>query len=142
MKNLAWALCLSLVCLVHLNAQKSDYDLVEQTLYYYLDGGTNNDFETLAKAFHANASMKYIGDNYTEVNAVDFFRDRMKPGPKQNRKTRIISVSIAGHAAHAQLEIEYPDFYFIDYMNLLKIDGEWKIVNKIFYKKNKEALSQ
>ena len=142
MKNLAWAICFFLIGMAHLSAQDSDYDLVEQTLNYYLDGGTNNEFETLEKAFHPNASMKFIGENYTEVNAVDFFRDRMKPGPAQNRKTRIISVSITGNAANAQLEIEYPTFYFIDYMNLLKIDGEWKIVNKIFYKKNKEALSQ
>ena len=142
MKTFAWALCLTLISIANLAAQDSDYDLVEKTLNYYLDGGTNNSFETLEKAFHPNASMKYIGENYNEVNAVEFFRDRMKPGPRQNRKTRIIAVSITGNAANAQLEIEYPGFYFIDYMNLLKVDGEWKIVNKIFYKKNKEELSQ
>ena len=142
MKNLAWALCLFLVSTLHLFAQDSDYVQIEKTLNYYLEGGTNNDFATLEKAFHPNASMKYIGDAYKEVNAVEFFRDRMKPGPKQNRKTRIIAVSATGNAANAQLEIEYPDFYFIDYMNLLKVDGEWKIVSKIFYRKNKDALSQ
>lgn len=138
MKRLAWALGLSLIYVSILSAQDSEYVLVEQTLNYYLEGGTNNDFETLEKAFHPGASMKYIGDNYTEVNAVEFFRERMQPGPAQDRKTRIIAVSITGNAANAQLEIEYPGFYFIDYMNLLKIDGQWKIVNKIFYKKNKE----
>ena len=121
-----------------LQAQDSDYALVEKTVNYYLDGGTNNDFETLKKAFHETATMKYIGGEYKEVNAIEFFKKGMKPGgPKQNRKTRILSLDITGHAANAKLEIEYPDFYFIDYMNLLKIDGEWKIVSKIFYRKEK-----
>ena len=117
MKTFAWAICLLLISTLHLNAQNSDYDLVEQTLNYYLDGGTNNSFETLEKAFHPNASMKYIGENYTEVNAVDFFRDRMKPGPKQNRKTRIIAVSITGNAANAQLKID----------NWKLVIGDWKL---------------
>ena len=118
------------------SAQQSDYQLVEQTVNYYLDGGTNNDFETLKKAFHETATMKFIsGEGYKEVNALEFFGKGMKPGPKQNRKTRVADITIAGNAANARLEIEYPTFTFIDFMNLLKIDGEWKIVGKIFYRK-------
>ena len=119
-----------------LSAQESDYQAVATTVNYYLDGGTNNDFETLSKAFHPTATMKYIGrDGYTEVNALEFFESRMKPGPKQNRKTRIANITISGNAANARLEIEYPDFTFIDFMNLLKVDGEWKVVSKIFHRK-------
>lgn len=111
---------------------------IGQTLNYYLNGGTNGDFNTLSKAFHSTATMKFIADgNYTEVNALEFFKERMKSGAKQDRQTRIISIDISGHAASAKLEIEYPEFFFIDYMNLLLIDGEWKIVGKIFYRKGK-----
>ena len=116
-------------------AQESDRNLIEQTVNYYLEGGTNNDFETLKRAFHKTASMKYINNGYQEVNAINFFKKVMKPGPKQNRKTSIASIDISGHAASARLEIEYATFTFIDYMNLLKIDDEWKIVSKVFYKK-------
>lgn len=117
-------------------SQKSDYELVAQTVGYYLDGGTNNDFETLKKAFHKNATMKYITkDGYKEVNALEFFSGMDASKPKQNRKTRIADITISGHAANARLEIEYPTFTFVDFMNLLKIDGEWKVVNKIFYRK-------
>lgn len=35
------------------------------------------------------------------------------------------------------VEIDYVDFIFIDYFNLLEVDGEWKIVNKIFFKRMK-----
>ncbi len=116
-------------------AQDSDYAAVEKTLNYYLDGGTNRDFDLLKKAFHTTATMRYIRDGYQEVNALAFFESRMKPGPKSDRQTNIAYINISGVAANAKLEIVYPDYTFIDYMNLLKIDGEWKIVSKIFYKK-------
>ncbi len=119
-------------------AQNSERALVEKTVSYYLDGGTNNDFETLKKAFHKNATMKYIRNGvYQEVNAIEFFRKAIKPGPKQNRKTKIADIHISGHAATARLEIDYPTFRFIDYMNLIRIDGEWKVVSKIFYRQSK-----
>ncbi len=136
MKKLAFTSLLILFLITTAQAQDSDYTLVEKTVSYYLNGGTNNDFDTLKKAFHETASMKFIsGDGYKEVNAIEFFESRMKPGPKQDRLTRIASIDIAGNSASAKLEIEYPTFTFIDYMNLLKIEGEWKIVSKIFYKK-------
>jgi hypothetical protein len=103
---------------------------------YYLDGGTNNDFETLKKAFHETATMKYIRNGeYKEVNALEFFKKAVKSGPKQNRKTRISYINVSGNIASAKLQIDYETFSFIDYMNLIKINGEWKVVNKIFYKK-------
>ena len=129
---------LFLAFLTNVNAQEttSDYALVEQAVSYYLDGGTNNDFETLKKAFHETATMKYIGrDGYTEVNALEFFGKAMKPGPKSNRKTRVVAIDVSGHAATAKLEIDYPTFTFVDYMTLLKLDGEWKIVSKVFYRR-------
>ena len=137
-RNLFFTL-ITLCITINSYAQEKDSALIEKTVTYYLDGGTNNDFDTLKKAFHENASMKYItSDGYKEVNALTFFKNVMKPGPKQNRKTSIVSIDIMGNAANAKLKIEYPTFYFTDYMNLLKIDGEWKIVGKIFYRKNLE----
>ncbi|WP_075343036.1 nuclear transport factor 2 family protein [Tenacibaculum agarivorans] len=117
-------------------AQKSDYQLVEETVSFYLDGGTNNDYETLKKAFHENATMKFNRKGeYVEVNALDFFKKVIKPGPKQNRKTHIVYINITGDVASAKLQIDYENFSFIDYMNLIKIDNQWKVVSKIFFRK-------
>lgn len=125
-------------------AQDSDFEKVRQTLHYYLDGGTENDFETLKKAFHENATMRFIGRDgaYTEVNVLEFFGSRMKPGPAQNRQVRVVSIQVAGEVASAQVEAEYPGFVFVDFMHLVKIGGEWKIVNKIFHRRMKEAPSE
>jgi putative lumazine-binding protein len=37
-----------------------------------------------------------------------------------------------GNAASAKIVLDYPQVKFTDYMSLLKIDGEWKIINKTF----------
>lgn len=137
MKNIFLFTVLSIALTNSITGQESEKALIEKTVSYYLDGGTNNDFETLKKAFHETATMKFISDSgYKEVNALQFFKKGMKAGPKQNRKTSILSVDVTGTAATAKLKAEYDTFAFIDYMNLLKIDGEWKVVSKIFYRQN------
>ncbi len=125
-----------LLLLTTARAQDSDYALVEQTVGYYLDGGTNRNFETLKKAFHSSAKIRYMtADGYQEANCLEFFSG-MEPGPKQDRKTRVVSIDVTGIAASAKLEIEYPTFTFVDYMTLMKIEGEWKIVAKVSYRRN------
>ncbi|WP_424961404.1 nuclear transport factor 2 family protein [Ekhidna sp.] len=139
MKNLLTGTMLLFIALTSFaQSAKEDYEAIAETVNYYLVGGTNNDFETLSKAFHSDATMTYINANgYQQVNALEFFKKGMKPGPVQDRKTRIVSIDATGHAAQAKLEIEYDTFYFHDYMQLLKIDGEWKIISKTFYKQDK-----
>ena len=135
MKNVL--LFLILVCSFNLiSAQSSEEAAVKQALTYYMEGGTNGDFETLKKAFHETATMKYIREGYKEVNALEFFGSRMS-GKKSDRDCRITYLDVSGPAAHARIELEYEDFMFVDYMNLLKVDGEWKIVSKIFDRVNK-----
>ncbi|WP_299519155.1 nuclear transport factor 2 family protein [Winogradskyella sp.] len=115
-------------------AQTSDYAMVEHTINAYLEGDTNKDFETLKLAFHPNATMKYVSSKsgYQEYNALKVFAAEKGREPEKNRTNSIAYISITGKAAHAKLEITYPKRVVVDYVNLLKIDGEWKIVNKIF----------
>ena len=120
------------------SAQESEYELVEKALVYYMEGGTNNNYYQLANAFHKHATMKYItADGYQETNALEFFSENMTPGPRQDRITRIKSIDISGNSASAHIEIDYPTFSFMDYIHLLKIDEDWKIVSKIFYRQDK-----
>jgi protease I len=46
--------------------------------------------------------------------------------------SKIISYSYAGTAATAVTEEELPTFKFVDFLNLLKINGEWKIVSRVY----------
>src|SRR6476660_3850306 len=48
------------------------------------------------------------------------------------RKRRIELVDVTGNAAIGKIVLDYPDAYIVDYMSLLKTNGEWRIINKIF----------
>jgi len=54
------------------------------------------------------------------------------------RKRSIEIIEMSGNAAIAKIVLDYPTIKFVDYMSLLKIDGEWKIVNKSFYAEPKQ----
>ena len=61
------------------------------------------------------------------------FTEREAPADTSGYVNTIVSVDIAGNAAVVKTDLKWPDVRYIDYLSLLKIDGEWKIVNKIFH---------
>jgi hypothetical protein len=62
-----------------------------------------------------------------------------KPAPDEaNRKRSIEAIDVSGNAAVAKIILDYPTTRFVDYMSLLKINGDWKIVTKIFYAEPKK----
>ena len=112
--------------------------LIRQTINYYSEGGTTGNSKLAAKAFHPAASMKFIKDGaFTDVPIAVFLSDYISEGVLQQRAAEINSIDISGNAAQARLTIDYSTHQFIDYFNLLKIDGHWMIVSKIFYRKDK-----
>jgi hypothetical protein len=52
---------------------------------------------------------------------------------ESERKRPIESLDISGNAAIAKLMADYPDARYFEYLALLKIGDEWKIVNNVFY---------
>ena len=54
---------------------------------------------------------------------------------------RIALVDIAGDAAVARVEEDYPNALYIDYLSLLRIHGEWLVVNKIYMSHSKRSRS-
>ena len=133
MKKVFLALTIIALTATKLQAQQTDLQRVETTLNYYLTGLVNNDAKTLTKAFHPKATMKWVGKDYKGVNAIEGLTEGMNGVPHKDVKTRVVSIDIAGNAASAQLEIQFPTFTYIDFMHVLKIKGQWKIVSKIFY---------
>ncbi|MEP3208671.1 MAG: nuclear transport factor 2 family protein [Maribacter sp.] len=140
MKNIVLTLTLLTMGIsTEMKAQQTDVQAIEKTLNYYLTGFKNNDAVTLSKAFHPTATMKWSGENYKEVNAIEALTKGMDGTPKKEKIfTRVVSINATRNAASAQLEIEFPTFTYIDFMHVLKIDGNWKIVSKIFTKREKE----
>jgi len=123
-------------------AQKSDLELVKETVQNYLDGGTYGDTTKMAKVFHPSATMKFIDVKTGEFRDVPIAKylegGKANAGKKSDRNTRILTIDISGTAAQAKIELDYPTTKLTDYFNLLKINGEWKVVSKIFAREDKK----
>jgi hypothetical protein len=126
-----------------LSARWADEAAVRQTVQHYFDGGKNRDSVALRKAFHPEARMLFAKDGKLVVVPISEYiarvaKDQLKPGEVDSTKRRVTSVDVTGDAAIARLELERPNALLTDYMSLIKVDGRWVIVNKIFTRENRQ----
>jgi protease I len=142
----ATAAGLLLVGAADLSARWADEAAIRRTVQYYFDGGEQRDSVALRKAFHPDARMLFAKDGKLVVVPIGEYIARvagnqLKPGEVDSTKRRVTSVDVAGDAAIARLELELPDGLLTDYMSLLKVDGRWVIVNKIFARQSRKHVT-
>jgi hypothetical protein len=133
----ASATALLLAGAADLNARWADEAAIRQTVQHYFDGGKNRDSVALRKAFHPEARMLFAKDGKLVLVPIGEYiagssKNKPKPGEVDSTKRRVVEVDVAGDAAVAKLELERPDALITDYMSLIKIEGRWQIVNKVF----------
>jgi hypothetical protein len=124
-----------------ISAQKTATDnqekeLVKVPLNNYLQAHATGNPTLILKAFYKDARiMAFRGDKFSNLSVEEFagfFKGKVADDEAQ-RKRSIESIEVSGNAAIAKIVLDYPTVKFTDYMTLLKIDGEWKIVNKAFF---------
>jgi hypothetical protein len=139
MKNILFIAILLLLSL-SINAQQrtqvNDLDLITVPLENYLRGHIKGDKLMLGKALHSEGKLSYLRNGeYAKLEFADYL-SRMKLRNLNDGVQRIPyikSVEVVGNMAIAKLVLDYSSIFFTDYMTLLKINGEWKITNKIAY---------
>jgi hypothetical protein len=116
----------------------SDYDAVVRVIdKYYVEGGRTGDQSLLQCAFHPDATMYgYQPDGSVAAGSWTQLIDYTKEfGGSPTIKTRTDVMAITPTTAVVKLEMENsPDgSRYTDFHTLLKFDGEWKIISKVFY---------
>jgi hypothetical protein len=105
--------------------------------HHYFDGVRRADTALAHGAFHPVAVMYFVRDGgFAQRSIPDWLGGIAKhaaetPGPDKVER-RVLSVDVTGSAAVAKLELKSPQAVLTDYMSLLKVNGEWTIVGKIF----------
>jgi hypothetical protein len=117
--------------------QDADEAAIRESARLYFDGGTNADSNALRQAFHPDAKMLYVRDGKYVAVPIGEYITRVGSGkpaaPGAAPQKRVVAIDRFGNAATAKLEQRRPDgSVIVDYMSLLKVDGRWMIVNKIF----------
>jgi Putative lumazine-binding len=118
-------------------APTADEAAVRAALQHYIQGHATGDGAHMRVAFHPAARLFWSSGDTLATRTSEEYVARMpgKPGADEAtgvRKRRIEHVDVTGNAAIGKIVLDYPDVYIVDYMSLLKTNGEWKIINKIF----------
>jgi hypothetical protein len=114
---------------------------VQTAIEHYLRGHSTGDGANHRMAFHPDARLFWIRDGQVATRTSEEYAagSRGTPAPdEEQRKRKIDFIDISGDAAIAKVTLDYPDVTFTDYMSLLKIGDEWKIVNKTFHANRKK----
>src|SRR5215213_892459 len=114
---------------------------VRQAVQSYLRGLKFNDVESLKKAFWPDAKLFFVKKDgrlgqLTQSQWYEGFA--ASAGKEEKGELKITSVDITGNAASVKVEEDYPGSVYVDYLSLLKFEGEWKIVNKIYTSRQKK----
>ena len=102
----------------------------------YIQGHATGNGDFMRKAFHTDAKVVSFRDGKMASMTAEEFASRFNGKPaadEAQRKRRIESVEITGNVGVGKIVLDYPTVTYTDYMSLLKIGDEWKIVNKVFY---------
>ena len=141
MKKIFILIAILLFSLASAFAQDSEKAAVRVPLENYIKGHETGDGEYMKKAFHTEGNLIFIRDGkYTTRSFAEYIAGMSgKPAADESKRKRAIeAIDVAGNAAVARIVLDYPTTKFVDYMTLLKINGEWKIVNKAFYAEPKK----
>ncbi len=133
------------LCSLAASAQETEKAAVRVPLENYIKAHATGDPEYARKAFHTEGNMIWIREGKYSMESFDSFIKRAFTGKpaadEEQRKNgrKIEAIDVNGNAAVAKIILDYPTVKFVDYMTLLKINCEWKIVNKSFYAEPKKT---
>lgn len=110
-------------------------DAIARTIQTYIDGGRSGKGHDMKPAFHEGATIYgYIGPDLFGGPIQSLFDWNDGNGPATELKSNIANIDIQGTIATARVELDnWTGHKFTDMFTLLKTDGEWKIISKVFY---------
>lgn len=116
----------------------SAYAELAKAMQLYFDGFYDGDVETLKRVFHPDCHLisGAGGSLANEPMETVYARVRGRVSPASAgapRYDRILSIHLAGpETALVTCRMAVEPKLFTDYLNFVKLDGEWRIVSKVY----------
>ena len=113
----------------------SEYDAIAKTVKHYIDGGKSGRSDEMKLAFHPDATIfGYAGAELFAGPIQKLFDWVDQNGPATDLEGRVTSIDLIETVATVRLELEnWSGRRFTDLFTLVKVDGEWKIISKVFH---------
>lgn len=115
------------------------FDEVAALLQVYFDGLYHSDTRRLRQAFHPQAIYATASDGPLLALGMDAYFSLVdqRPAPASRgdvRHDRILSIEFVGPVtALAKVECAILPRHFIDLLTLVRVDGRWQIIAKVFH---------
>ncbi|MDQ3168656.1 MAG: nuclear transport factor 2 family protein [Acidobacteriota bacterium] len=116
-------------------AQTSEEAGVRAAIDQYFKGHATNDAATMRGSFLPTAHIEGNRRGQFTAWTVEQYVANFKgapPADEASRKRTIDRVDVNGTAAMARATLVHGATTFTDYFVLLKVDGAWKIANKVY----------
>jgi hypothetical protein len=116
-------------------AQAGEEEAVRAVINQYFRGHATADPAEMRKAFLPTAHIEGIRDGKFVSWTAEEYSSRFSGKPaadESSRKRTIDSVDVSGTAAMVRATLVHGATTFTDYFVLLKVDGAWKIANKVY----------
>lgn len=113
----------------------SDRDAIERLIQTYISGGISGKSSDMKPAFHENATIHgYLGSDLI-AGPIQILYDWIDENEAATELTgEVEAADICETIATVRAECHnWGGHRFTDMFTLLKTDGEWKIVSKVFY---------
>lgn len=114
---------------------QTDIDQIRTTIQHYIDGAKSGKGDDMKPAFHPDATIfGYIGNDLFAGPIQKLFDWNDSNGPASDIVASIANIDVEGSIAVARVESSnWTGHQFTDFFTLLKVDGKWKIMNKVFH---------
>lgn len=112
-----------------------EYDAIAKVVQHYIDGAKSGKGEDMKPAFHKDATIYgYVGPDLLAGPIQLLFDWNDANGAATDLEARITSIDIINTVATVRLELDnWTGHRFTDLFTLLKVDGQWLIMNKVFH---------
>lgn len=118
------------------SAADPEEEAIRAAIAHYFEGHATGQGAAFTRVFHPESQLFWMRDGQLNQRTSAEYIAGASGQPAEDeaeRHRRIVSIDRTGDAAVVKLELDYPGALITDYMSMLKVDGRWQIVNKIFH---------
>lgn len=110
-------------------------EAIREIIEHYFQGDRERDVGSLKKAFHGDAKLLTTNEQgELRVLTQPEWHERVRQTPDRERpESTILHVDRTGNAAIAKTRMVFSNGQFTDFLSLLKIEGRWIVVHKIYH---------
>lgn len=113
----------------------NDIDEITNVMQAYIEGARSGKGAAMKPAFHNDATIfGYVGPDLFGGPIQGLYDWNDQNGPATGIESRLTSIDVVGTVASVRLDTDnWTGHRFTDFFNLVKIDGQWTVVSKVFY---------